>query len=884
MKSGFNKMWDSLRALTSDCRRVPDAKGAVFLLSLTVLGVLGNHLNIEMFFGVNFLFGSIATMVAVRTSGTLWGTLVGIAIGSYTYFLWGHPYAIVIFGLEAFVVGFIVCNLKKDNMVLADVGYWLFIGMPLVWVFYTYQLGLPETPVQLIALKQAVNGIVNLVIASLIVQFTPIGRLGIRPGRSNSIPYWSMQAAMNTIIATFILLPMLVSMTLSGRDELKEIQSNLQSHVSDEARDTGHELYAVLGSYSSVLKSLIAVDFPIDRKQAWTAIVDKWRDGIIPGLLNVEIASVEGEILFSHPNQRSGRSEYAEQIKAATHHSEYLSDYHNDDGLIERHFTMVVPMENKEFLVASFSKDIFASQIRSIAHDNQHIELLDGAGYVVASSGGVDLQEYVQGDEPHQLLPANENLPTMVRWRKAYWQDKAPLLEGNAWTVRVAVPMKAAIDTLQSDYIQKLATTFVIAIFSLLLTPFVTRSIARPLTELTTVANMLAETTDRTDVKWPKSSIHEIKSLVSRFKKLIEAFNEKQSDLTRLAQAVEQLDECVILFDQDDRIVFCNQAYRKLNKAIIEYTELGTLFEDHLRAGVRAGIILDAIGREDEWVAERMVRHRNPQGPIEVSRQNGMVILINEQKLPDGGTALVISDLTEIKKSEAQIIQASKLATLGEMATSVAHELNQPLSVIRMAAGNIRRKIEKGNADPKYLDQKLERIQGQTERAAAIIDHMRMFGRKAEGADEKLDPRTVITNALDLMGEQLRLLEIEVVTEFPDKCPSIKGHMIQMEQVVLNLLTNSRDAIEDHDGEKKITLQVVEENGGIQIITRDTGGGIPEEVLPRIFEPFYTTKEMGKGTGLGLSVSYGIIRDMGGTIEAENADGGAKFTITLPAA
>ena len=327
MKPGFNTLRDGLLAFTADCRTMPDAKGAVFLLGLIALGVLGNHLNIEMFFGVNFLFGSIATMVAVRTSGTLWGTLVGIAVGSYTYFLWGHPYAILIFGLEAFVVGFFVCVLKKDNMVLADVGYWLFIGMPLVWVFYTYQLGLPEMPVQLIALKQSINGIVNLVIASLIVQFTPMGRLGVRPGRSASARRWSMQAAMNTIIATFILLPMLVSMTLSGNDELKEIQSNLQSHVSDEARDTGHELSAVLHSYSSVLKSLVAAEFAKDRRQAWAAIVDKWRGGIIPGLINVEITSAEGEILFSHPRTRSGRSEYAEQVKAATHHLENLSDY-----------------------------------------------------------------------------------------------------------------------------------------------------------------------------------------------------------------------------------------------------------------------------------------------------------------------------------------------------------------------------------------------------------------------------------------------------------------------------------------------------------------------------------------------------------------------------
>ncbi|MFT5664766.1 MAG: PAS domain S-box-containing protein, partial [Gammaproteobacteria bacterium] len=237
---------------------------------------------------------------------------------------------------------------------------------------------------------------------------------------------------------------------------------------------------------------------------------------------------------------------------------------------------------------------------------------------------------------------------------------------------------------------------------------------------------------------------------------------------------------------------------------------------------------------------------------------------------------------TERKLAAAQIIQSSKLATLGEMATSVAHELNQPLNVIRMAAGNSRRKISKGIAEPEYLNDKLKRIEEQTARAAAIIDHMRMFGREAKERPEPVDPRNVVMNALSLMGEQLRLAGIEIVTELPEDCSSIMGHTIQMEQVILNLLTNARDAMAESGKEAKITLRVFEDDKGVHITSEDTGGGIPEDVLSRIFEPFYTTKEMGKGTGLGLSVSYGIVRDMYGTIVAENVDNGARFTITLP--
>lgn len=237
----------------------------------------------------------------------------------------------------------------------------------------------------------------------------------------------------------------------------------------------------------------------------------------------------------------------------------------------------------------------------------------------------------------------------------------------------------------------------------------------------------------------------------------------------------------------------------------------------------------------------------------------------------------------ERKASSAQIIQASKLATLGEMATSVAHELNQPLNVIRMAAGNSRRKVSTGTADTEYLYDKLSRIEQQTARAAAIIDHMRMFGRKAEEDPAPIDPREVVTNTLDLIGEQLKLAGIELVTELAEDCPCVLGHTIQLEQVLLNLLTNARDVIVQREGEAKITLRVFFDDEGVQISAEDTGGGIPEEILPRIFEPFFTTKEMGKGTGLGLSVAYGIIRGMNGTIVAENIDNGARLKILLAA-
>ena len=234
----------------------------------------------------------------------------------------------------------------------------------------------------------------------------------------------------------------------------------------------------------------------------------------------------------------------------------------------------------------------------------------------------------------------------------------------------------------------------------------------------------------------------------------------------------------------------------------------------------------------------------NYEFPLFTQSGDRVDVLLNSstRRDPDGqivGVVGVGQDITELnkvraeqekerKESAAQIIQASKLATLGEMATSVAHELNQPLSIIRMAAENSRRKMSKENVAVEYLTDKLQRIEEQTARAAAIIDHMRMFGREATEEPALIDPRNVVTNALDLMGEQLRLAGIEVVTEFPEDSPCVLGHIIQMEQVVINLLTNARDAMSEKSTASTIILRIFSDQKNIYITSEDTGGVLPK--------------------------------------------------------
>jgi histidine kinase len=249
------------------------------------------------------------------------------------------------------------------------------------------------------------------------------------------------------------------------------------------------------------------------------------------------------------------------------------------------------------------------------------------------------------------------------------------------------------------------------------------------------------------------------------------------------------------------------------------------------------------------------------------------------------------SDITMRLMAEQQLIQASKMATLGEMATGVAHELNQPLSVIKTASSFLRRKA--GSGEPiktNILGTMAEEIDTHVDRASKIIGHMREFGRKSDVAKERVQINNVLRRAVDFFKQQLKLREIEVVEDFDEDLPAVLADPNRLEQVFVNLLINARDAIEkkgeqraQKEEAKRITLKTKAEDAMVTIEVTDTGTGIPEALLDRIFEPFFTTKKVGKGTGLGLSISYGIVQDYDGTIKVESKEGeGATFIIRFP--
>lgn len=248
-----------------------------------------------------------------------------------------------------------------------------------------------------------------------------------------------------------------------------------------------------------------------------------------------------------------------------------------------------------------------------------------------------------------------------------------------------------------------------------------------------------------------------------------------------------------------------------------------------------------------------------------------------------------IDDIETEKAATAAAMSTARLATLGEVATGLAHELNQPLAVISLLAENTA--ILLRSAGPGAAERATRRMQdiiAMTNRAKEITDHLRLFGRRQGERLEPVQLRQAVDGAVLLVRVALAEAGIALELSLPDDLPPVQGRQILLEQVLMNLLLNARDAMRPvPPQQRRIRIQAGAEDGRVWLRVEDSGPGIPPEILPRLFEPFFTTKGPGEGTGLGLAICHGIIRSFGGCIQvaAATASGsGACFTISLPVA
>ncbi len=356
-----------------------------------------------------------------------------------------------------------------------------------------------------------------------------------------------------------------------------------------------------------------------------------------------------------------------------------------------------------------------------------------------------------------------------------------------------------------------------------------------------------------------------------------------------LGAALEQLDVGFILFNDLDEAQFINEQFIQLmgpfSKPI--NPQRGSHITEILASIIQATTDLRLSNDQSSPYRGLLKFYYDPRGRLELSL-HGRQLLLAGQKLEGGYTSLRLTDITETVERAAQLEQATKLATLGEMAAGIAHELNQPLQAIKLTAASALRRL---TTDPEKAKattaNKLEQIIQQIDRAAVITDHMRKSARLATEEAAQANIIDVIENAHLLVESSLRLNRIEWRTALPASLPECQIHPVRLEQVLLNLFNNARDAIvedkHNRGDHRWLSVTVGQKDAAIvELVVEDSAGGIPPAVINRVFDPFYTTKAVGKGTGLGLSISYQIIKEAGGTMGVKNSQYGARFVINLP--
>ncbi|MFQ6135890.1 MAG: ATP-binding protein [Candidatus Hydrothermarchaeales archaeon] len=312
---------------------------------------------------------------------------------------------------------------------------------------------------------------------------------------------------------------------------------------------------------------------------------------------------------------------------------------------------------------------------------------------------------------------------------------------------------------------------------------------------------------------------------------------------------------------------------RALAKAVAKLTGLKSGVGVPLVAGDKVVGMLGVASRDQEMSerdAERLMSFADQAG-LAIERAK----LYEELKEYSEQLERKVEERTrELRKAQQQLIQSEKLAAIGQLAAGVAHEINNPLTNILLDAELLHQKALEGD----LAKERLEEIISQVGTVARITRNLLEFARQSEVEIKSLDITALLEKSLEMLSFQLTNIRLE--KDFQPNLPELRGDSSQLQQVFLNIITNAIQAMPDGG---RLGISIVRENGFIRVDISDTGLGIAEEDLGKIFDPFYTTKGVGGGTGLGLSICLGIVERHGGDIRVESkVDKGSTFTVRLP--
>lgn len=863
-------------------------------VALGAAGFILNMLALQFGWGMHFMFGNAIVFAFIRVLRPQSVVLAGAIASLQTVFQWNHPWAWGIWTLEAAVVAH---SARKTSPVRRDVIFWLLAGAPLIILTYGMVMKMDWLSLVLVIAKQGTNGVLNVVLGEMIY----LAALFFMTWRSGSSwPKMPVQSIFTMVLLAIILIPTTVYIRLDAPTREEEARDSVDRVLQERLRITD----ATLSSWTRSRSVELSV-FAAKQLDGGVRITDPIYEDLSLEFSSFTFVDSAGKTIWSNA---SNDPLLRDVINALPGHL----DTRFRTGLVaipgrneSRQLTLVVPFvvdDRPATIIAPLRQDT----LQRLLHP---MDSVDGS-FLIDSGSGV-----------FPLSRTTPELTQMVRNLRGMYGDSAlrsaalisDVTYGNALMsdLRDARMVRASTIAALPDWqilaIASLAPEVLKAREGQVRT-FVALSCFVVL--LTLLASLLS--------RWAEWSLRQLA--------------QSAADLALMGTKRDQIDRLMIseLSEVSDKILSAGRSVSTKQGALVNYQRRLNSIAQHAPVMVYAFEV--SAGRRGELIylsetAENILGYTRQEAthadwwdnaihPDDFDRciaafsdlQPGKVVSIEyrmrhalghfvwvfdtfaveEDRASGDCEAIGVSiDITAQKAAAEQLLQADKMASLGRMISGTAHELNQPLNYIKMATSNLREYALRGQLDIDRCIAKSDSILSHVDRASAIILQMRIFGRTASEALFPLKVTDAVDAVLTMAAPQLELDGTQVETNVRSVA-AVRALPVLLEQVFLNLILNANDAIRARRNAGDLTRGLiritVDRMAALAIITfEDNGTGLAPDIMPAIFEPFFTTKPPKEGTGLGLPISYGIIKDLGGTIRAENAALGARFIIEMPA-